>query len=1068
MDPASSTPAATSRSRRRATTCATCSSAAASTASATPASSASRAPRHGRGGDCASAHRIGIQMHDHSPDRAVAALAGRQHGVVSLTSLRRLGLTTVVRTVVDLADVLTHQQLEDAVNQAEVRRLFDVTALEERLHGLPGRRGRYRLARARPLAAAAADSQRRRAALSRAVRRARPAHAAVADEGALARRSNELDLVAVWIAQGLRAARRERHVEVLGGRARHHREGAALAHELGALRRVGRQVKARAGGEGLVEALRSRHVGYANPQVVDDAAAAELAVVHGLGAVAVVVQQERTVVVAAVLRPRPGRAVVAVAGLGADAPELVDVGPRGRDEAGVQPPRDDPLAAGVGQGEVGPPIGEGGQHGLVEALRGREVGRLQRDPLEHFGENARSGPAEALLASLGMPKFKLNPAYRAVADQPKARDALAGAIDAGDRFQTLLGVTGSGKTATMAFTIEQTQRPALVIAHNKTLAAQLCNEFREFFPKNAVEYFVSYYDYYQPEAYVPAQDLYIEKDSSINEEIDRLRHSATSSLFARRDVIVVASVSCIFGLGSPEKYDAMVVLLKKGEMADRDAILRKLVDNRYTRNDQALGRGSFRVRGETLEVFPAYAETAYRAVFFGDEIEQLQQFDPLTGEVLSELEHAGIWPATHYATDPPTIERALVEIRDELEQRTKELEEQGKLLESHRLRQRTQFDMEMLRELGFCNGIENYSRILDGRRPGDRPYCLLDFFPDDFVCFLDESHQTVPQIGGMYEGDRSRKQTLVDYGFRLPSALDNRPQTFEEFLGRTPQMVFVSATPGDFEQNHSSRIVEQIARPTGIVDPAVDVRETKNQIDDLMNEARLRVDVGERALVTTLTKKMAEDLTDYLLEYGFKVRYLHSEIDTLERIQIIRELRLGEFDVLVGVNLLREGLDLPEVSLVAILDADKEGFLRGETSLIQTIGRAARNVRGTVVMYADKETQAMRTAIGETDRRRAIQVAYNERNGITPETVRKGISDITDFLALESKVPSSRGTRRMRETQGMSAHEISKIMVELEEEMLAAADDLRFEYAAKLRDEIKALRRELDELEPTT
>ena len=667
-----------------------------------------------------------------------------------------------------------------------------------------------------------------------------------------------------------------------------------------------------------------------------------------------------------------------------------------------------------------------------------------------------------------MPKFKLNPAYRPVADQPKARDALAGGIDAGDRFQTLLGVTGSGKTATMAFTIEQTQRPALVIAHNKTLAAQLCNEFREFFPDNAVEYFVSYYDYYQPEAYVPSQDLYIEKDSSINDEIDRLRHSATSALFARRDVIVVASVSCIFGLGSPDKYDAQVVLLKKGDTADRDSILRKLVDNQYTRNDQVLGRGSFRVRGETLEVFPAYAESAYRAVFFGDEVEQVQHFDPLTGEVFAELEHAGIWPATHYATDRPTIERALVEIRDELELRTKELEEQGKLLESHRLRQRTQFDMEMLRELGFCNGIENYSRILDGRAPGERPYCLIDFFPEDFVCFIDESHQTVPQIGGMYEGDRSRKQTLVDYGFRLPSALDNRPQTFEEFLGRTPQMVFVSATPGDFEQNHSSRIVEQIARPTGIVDPAVDVRETKNQIDDLMNEVRLRVDAGERALVTTLTKKMAEDLTDYLLEYGFKVRYLHSEIDTLERIQIIRELRLGKFDVLVGVNLLREGLDLPEVSLVAILDADKEGFLRGETSLIQTIGRAARNVKGTVIMYADKETQAMRTAIGETDRRRAIQVAYNERNGITPETVRKGISDITDFLALESKVPSSGRTRRLRETQGMSAQEITKIMVELEEEMLAAADDLRFEYAAKLRDEIKALRRELDELEPTT
>ena len=663
-----------------------------------------------------------------------------------------------------------------------------------------------------------------------------------------------------------------------------------------------------------------------------------------------------------------------------------------------------------------------------------------------------------------MPEFKVNPAYRPVADQPHARETLARGIEARDRFQTLLGVTGSGKTATMAFAVERVQRPALVIAHNKTLAAQLCNEFREFFPQNAVEYFVSYYDYYQPEAYVPSADLYIEKDSSINEEIDRLRHAATSALFARRDVIVVASVSCIFGLGSPDKYNAQVTLLKKGDMVDRDEILRKLVDNMYTRNDAALGRGSFRVKGETLEVFPAYAESAYRAVFFGDEIEQVQYFDPLTGEIYQELEHAGIWPATHYATDRPTIERAIGEIRDELEARTKELEEQGKPLESHRLRQRTQFDMEMLRELGFCNGIENYSRILDGRAPGERPFCLLDFFPDDFVCFIDESHQTVPQIGGMYEGDRSRKQTLVDYGFRLPSALDNRPQTFDEFLQHAPQIVFVSATPGEFERNHSSGIVEQIVRPTGIVDPEIDVRETKNQIDDLMEEIRKRTEVEERTLVTTLTKKMAEDLTDYLLEYGFKVRYLHSEIDTLERIQIIRELRLGEFDVLVGVNLLREGLDLPEVSLVAILDADKEGFLRGETSLIQTIGRAARNVRGTVIMYADKETAAMRQAIEETNRRRAIQVTYNEERGITPATIQKGISDITDFLMMESKVPTGRGRRR-RDTEGMSAEEMRRTMVELEEEMLAAADDLRFEYAAKLRDEIKSMRRELEEAE---
>ncbi|MDP8943120.1 MAG: excinuclease ABC subunit UvrB [Actinomycetota bacterium] len=667
-----------------------------------------------------------------------------------------------------------------------------------------------------------------------------------------------------------------------------------------------------------------------------------------------------------------------------------------------------------------------------------------------------------------MPDFRVNPAYTPVADQPKARDGLAAGLRAGERFQTLLGVTGSGKTATMAFAIEQVQRPTLVIAHNKTLAAQLCNEFREFFPQNAVEYFVSYYDYYQPEAYVPHQDLYIEKDSSINEEIDRLRHAATSALFARRDVVIVASVSCIFGLGSPEKYDAQTLTLHVGDMLDRDEALRKLVDMMYTRNDEALGRGRFRVRGETLEVFPAYAESAYRAVFFGDEVEQVQHFDPLTGEVYDELEHATIWPATHYATDRETIERAVGEIRDELEARCRELEAEGKLLESHRLRQRTQFDMEMLRELGFCNGIENYSRILDDRPPGARPFCLLDFFPDDFVCFIDESHQTVPQIGGMYEGDRSRKQTLVDYGFRLPSALDNRPQTFDEFLEHAPQLVFVSATPGEFERNHSSRIVEQIVRPTGIVDPAVEVRETRNQIDDLMNEVRARAEVGERTLVTTLTKKMAEDLTDYLLEYGFRVRYLHSEIDTLERIQIIRELRLGEFDVLVGVNLLREGLDLPEVSLVAIIDADKEGFLRGETSLIQTIGRAARNVRGRVIMYADKESAAMRRAIEETDRRRAIQLAYNEEHGITPETVRKGISDISDFLALESKVPAREGRRaraRARADARMAPEEITRTIVELEEEMLAAADELRFEYAAKLRDEIKALRRELEQIE---
>jgi excinuclease ABC subunit B len=667
-----------------------------------------------------------------------------------------------------------------------------------------------------------------------------------------------------------------------------------------------------------------------------------------------------------------------------------------------------------------------------------------------------------------VPPFKVNPAYTAVADQPKARDGLVAGLNTDDRFQTLLGVTGSGKTATMAFTIEQVQRPALVIAHNKTLAAQLCNEFREFFPENSVEYFVSYYDYYQPEAYVPAQDLYIEKDSSINDEIDRLRHAATSALFARRDVIVVASVSCIYGLGSPQQYRDHSLTIRRGDMADRDEVLRKLVDMQYNRNDQALARGTFRVRGESLEIFPSYAETAFRAVFFGDEIESVQHFDPLTGEVYAELEHIGIWPATHYATDRKTIQRALEEIREELETRCKELENEGKLLESHRLRQRTEFDMEMLRELGFCNGIENYSRILDGRPPGSRPYCLLDFFPDDFVVFIDESHQTVPQIGGMFEGDRSRKQTLVDYGFRLPSAMDNRPQTFDEFLANTGQLVFVSATPGEFELNQSARVVEQIVRPTGIVDPEVEVRETRNQIDDLMNEIRARTEESERTLVTTLTKKMAEDLTDYLLEYGFRVRYLHSEIDTLERIQIIRDLRLGEFDVLVGVNLLREGLDLPEVSLVAIIDADKEGFLRGETSLIQTIGRAARNVKGKVLMYADKESTAMRNAIRETNRRRDIQVAYNEAHGITPENIVKGISDMSDFLALDSKVPGAGKSRhRRKREEGMTAEEIQKTIVELEEEMLLAADELRFEYAAKLRDEIKSLRRELEALGAT-
>jgi len=660
-----------------------------------------------------------------------------------------------------------------------------------------------------------------------------------------------------------------------------------------------------------------------------------------------------------------------------------------------------------------------------------------------------------------MPPFKLDSVYTPTADQPAAIKALAEGVENGARGMTLLGATGTGKTMTMAGTIEAVQRPALIIAHNKTLAAQLCNEFRTYFPQNAVEYFVSYYDYYQPEAYVPSKDLYIEKDSAINQEIDRLRHAATAALFARRDVIIVASVSCIFGLGSPETYNMNCQILVRGGEHDRDALLRKLVSLQYNRNDQVLGRGTFRVRGDTLEVFPAYAETAFRASFFGDEVERLQHFDPLTGElIVDDLEHVAIWPATHYNVKEGTLERAVEEIGRELNERCAVLEAEGKLLESHRLRQRTQYDMEMLREVGFCSGIENYSRILDGRAPHSRPYCLLDYFPEDFVCFIDESHQTVPQIGGMYEGDRSRKSTLVEYGFRLPSALDNRPQTFQEFLSITRQMVFVSATPGQYERDHSAEVVEQIVRPTGIVDPDVQVRETRNQIDDLMGEIRVRVDRDERVLVTTLTKKMSEDLTDYLLEMGFRVRYLHSEIDTLERIQIIRELRLGEYDVLVGVNLLREGLDLPEVSLVGILDADKEGFLRGETSLIQTIGRAARNVGGTVLMYADKETEAMRRAIEETDRRRAIQEAYNRAHGITPETIVKGISDITEFLMSDSKVPTKRRRRTERRTD-MEPAELESTIVELEEEMLMAAEELRFEYAARLRDEIRELRRDL-------
>ncbi len=661
-----------------------------------------------------------------------------------------------------------------------------------------------------------------------------------------------------------------------------------------------------------------------------------------------------------------------------------------------------------------------------------------------------------------MLELKTSAGYLPTGDQPRAIEEITRSLQAGERYQTLLGATGTGKTATMAWIIEQLQRPALVIAHNKTLAAQLCNEFREFFPANAVEYFVSYYDYYQPEAYVPQADLYIEKDSSRNDDIDRLRHAATSNLLQRRDTVIVASVSCIYGLGSPEEYEKRVVFLNVGEEIDRDVMLRKLIDIQYVRNDTLLGRGRFRVKGDVIEIQPAYTETAYRISMFGDEVEQITHFDPLTGEVFAKIDTVTVFPATQYVTSKPTIERAQDEIKHELEQQVSLFESQGRMLEAHRIRQRTEYDLEMMRELGFCNGIENYSRILDGRPAGSAPHTLLDYFPSDYVVFVDESHQTIPQIGGMYEGDRSRKQTLVDHGFRLPSALDNRPLRFDEFLDKVQQLVFVSATPGAFELRHSKVVAEQLIRPTFLVDPEVELRPTKNQIDNLLNEIRRREEVGERVLVTTLTKKMSEDLTDYLLEAGVRARYLHSEIDTLERIQIIRELRLGEYDVLVGINLLREGLDLPEVSLVAILDADKEGFLRGKTALVQTIGRAARHLNGRVLLYADKMTEAIKGAMEETERRRAIQLAYNEEHGTTPISIVKGVSDIAEFLQLENpNVPGRRRRGARADVEGLSREELEKLAITLEEEMFVAAEELRFEYAAKLRDEIKDLRREL-------
>ncbi|MBT9281217.1 MAG: excinuclease ABC subunit UvrB [Hydrogenibacillus schlegelii] len=654
-------------------------------------------------------------------------------------------------------------------------------------------------------------------------------------------------------------------------------------------------------------------------------------------------------------------------------------------------------------------------------------------------------------------RFELVAPYEPRGDQPKAIRALVEGIRAGKRFQTLLGATGTGKTFTIAHVIAEVQKPTLVIAHNKTLAGQLANEFRAFFPHNAVEYFVSYYDYYQPEAYVPETDTYIEKDASINDEIDKLRHSATSALFERRDVIIVASVSAIYGLGDPAEYRDLVLSLRVGMEKPRDEVLRKLVDIQYTRNDYDFHRGTFRVRGDVVEIFPASrSEQAIRVEFFGDEIERIAEIDVLTGEITGFREHVAIFPASHYVTRRETLERAIRSIEAELEERLGELRAAGKLLEAQRLEQRTRYDIEMLRELGYCPGIENYSRHLTGRAPGEPPYTLLDYFPDDFLLVIDESHVTIPQLRGMYNGDMSRKLTLIEHGFRLPSAADNRPLKFEEFEARIRQAIFVSATPGPYELEKAPDVVEQIIRPTGLVDPEVVVRPTAGQIDDLVEEIRLRIERDERVLVTTLTKRMAEDLTDYLKELGIKVRYMHSDIQTIERLALIRDLRLGVFHVLVGINLLREGLDIPEVSLVAILDADKEGFLRSETSLIQTIGRAARNANGKVILYADRITEAMRRAIDETERRRRIQLAYNEAHGITPETVRKKVHDVIE--ATRAKEPKTDYLAEIRRAKTADARE--KLIARLEREMKEAADALLFERAAELRDLIIELKGE--------
>jgi len=663
-----------------------------------------------------------------------------------------------------------------------------------------------------------------------------------------------------------------------------------------------------------------------------------------------------------------------------------------------------------------------------------------------------------------MPDFKAVSDFAPAGDQPKAIEALAAGIERGDRFQTLLGITGSGKSATIAWTIEKVRKPTLVLTPNKALAAQLANEFRQFFPENRVEYFVSYYDYYQPEAYLPHTDTFIEKDATVNDEIDRLRHSATAGLLVRDDVVIVASVSAIYGLGSPEQYEGRLLRLVQGVEYPMTDANKRLVDIQYERNEMNLTRGKFRVRGDTLEVFPSYDETIIRVQYWGDEVERIVRLNPVTGEVVEEMGELIVFPATHYVTARERLLKAAAAIDVELEERLAELERGGKMLEAQRLRMRTAYDLEMMREVGFCTGIENYSMHLDGRRPGETPYTLLDYFPDGYLTIIDESHVTVPQIGAQYEGDRSRKEVLVDHGFRLPSAKDNRPLRFDEWLGKANQVVFLSATPGDFEVGHSTQVVEQIIRPTGLVDPEVVVRPTKGQIDDLLGEMRERAARDQRTLVTTLTKKMAEDLTDYLLEMGVKARYMHSEIDTLERVQILRELRLGEFDVLVGINLLREGLDLPEVSLVAILDADKEGFLRSETSLIQIIGRAARNVDGQVVMYADNLTGSMGRAIGETNRRRRRQQEWNEERGIDPQTVRKRVSDILELVQTEAPAAD----RRRREVErrhplDLEGQDLARLVMSLEDEMREAAKELRFEYAARLRDEVNELKRELRE-----